>query len=462
MSNLRSKAVAGRLSAFVAGSPRTSAVLVMYALLACALLINIVFALTGQQSAAWILRGMVSGEILDAADSWNVMIVALEWLDAHPAADGNLYREVFFEQQNKFQYAPTSLVPLDALRLMGVALTPELLNNLNRVILIAGALGIGALCWLLPGRLVKGPLDADTRRARLMLAVAAPGAALLFFPFIYGYHIGQLQVWINALFVAACVAWLSGHRATTGVLIGLVCMLKPQFGLFLIWGALRREWRFTAALLATGTFGLALSVMLYGFGNHLAYLEVLSFLSRHGESYWANQSANGLMQRIFENGEIHDFGVDAFPPFHPVIYAGSMLVTVVFLAGIFRLRRGEGEAVAFYDFMLAALVFTAASPIAWEHHYGILAPIFVVIASVWVLAAPRSGPVWLGVGLCLAFFIAALPLWGLQYAPGILHVLMSHLYWAALFVLAALWGLVTGRWGRLPPGGHSLAPGETA
>ena len=461
MSNLRSKAVAGRLSAFVAGSPRTAAALAVYALLACVLLIHIMLALAGQQSGAWILRGIVSNETLEAADSWNVMIVALEWLDTHPAADGSLYREVFFEQQHKFQYAPTSLVPLDALRLMGFELTPLLLNNLNRLILLASALGVGALCWLLPERLIKGPLDADTRRARLLLAVAAPGAALLFFPLIYGYHIGQLQVWINALFVAACIAWVSGHRATTGVLIGLVCMLKPQFGLFLIWGALRREWRFTIALLATGTLGLALSVVLYGFGNHLAYLEVLSFLSRHGESYWANQSANGLMQRIFQNGEIHDFGGDAFPPFHAVIYAVSMLVTVAFLAGIFRLRRAEGEGVPFFDFMLAALVFTAASPIAWEHHYGILAPIFAVMASVWILAAPRSGRGWLGLALCLAFLIAALPLWALQYAPGLLHLLMSHLYFAALFALAALWGLVRGRWG-LPPGDTPLAAGEAA
>lgn len=447
MSNLPSQAVAGRVSAFMAGSPRTVAVLAVYGVVACVFLIHMLLALSGQHSGAWILRDLLVGEIPEAADSWNVMIVALEWLDAHPNADGSLYREVFFDQQNKFQYAPTSLVPLDALRLMGFELTPLLLNNVNRIILLATAFGIGVLCWLLPARLAGGPLDADTRRARLLLAVAAPGAAMLFFPLIYGYHLGQLQIWINALFVAACIAWLSGHRATTGVLIGLVCMLKPQFGLFLIWGALRREWRFTVALLATGTLGVILSVLLYGLGNHFGYLEVLSFLSRHGESYWANQSANGVLQRIFENGDIRDFGVDMFPPFHPIIYAGSMLVTLAFLTGLFRLRRGNGAAAPFYDFMLAALVFTAASPIAWEHHYGILAPIFAALASVWILTAPSKGRAWLGIGLAVAFVVAAVPLWELQYAPGVLHVLMSHLYFAALFVVAVLWALAGGKWG---------------
>ena len=453
MQNLPSQSVAGRLSAFVASSPRTATVLAMYGVLACVGLIQLVLAILDQHSSAWILKDLLRGHLPDAGDSWKVMMVALEWLDTHPNSDGNLYREVFFDEQNKFQYAPTSLVPLDLLRFLGFEITPVLLNSINRLLLIASALGAGVLCWMLPERLANAPLDADTRRARLLLALVAPGAAMMFFPLIYGYHLGQLQVWINALFVAACIAWASGHRAAAGVLIGLVCMLKPQFGLFLIWGFLRREWRFAVALLITGTVGLAISVALYGFGNHLGYLEVLSHLSRHGESYWANQSANGLLQRVFQNGDIHDFGIDVFPPFHPVIYAGSMLVTVSFLAIVFLLRRGEGIAVSFFDFLLAALAFTAASPIAWEHHYGILVPIFAALASVWMLSAPRSGPLWLGIGLCLAFVLAAVPLWALRYMPGVLHILMSHLFFAALFVFAALWGRVTDRWG--PPG---LAP----
>lgn len=459
MSNLPLQSVADRMSALMAGSPRTAAALSIYGVLALAALIHVILALSGQHSGAWILKDLLLGILPGAGDSWNVMTVALEWVDTHPNSDGNLYREVFFDEQNKFQYAPTSLVPLDLLRLLGFEITPALLNSINRLVLIASAIGVGIFCWLLPERLANAPLDADGRRARLMLALAAPGAAMLFFPLIYGYHLGQLQVWINGLFVAACIAWVSGHRAATGVIIGLVCMLKPQFGLFLIWGFLRREWRFTVALLVTGTVGLAISVALYGFGNHLGYLEVLAYLSRHGESYWANQSANGLLQRIFENGDIHDFGVDVFPPFHPVIYAGTMMVTIAFLALVFLLRRGEGSALSFFDFLLAALAFTLASPIAWEHHYGILVPVFAALAVVWMMASPRSGPVWLGIGVCIAFVVAAVPLWGLRYLPGLLHILMSHLYIAALFVFAALWGLVKGRWGQQKEGALATREG---
>ncbi len=438
---------AGSVRGFLIASPKSSAALAVCIGLAVVLAAHFILALAGQNSGAWILRDLAAGQVPESGDSWDVMLVALDWLDAHPNSDGSLYSDVFFDELNKFQYAPTSLLPLDLLRLLGFEITPLLLNNLNRIILLVTALGAGVLCWLLPARLAIEPHDADTRRARLILALAAPGAALMFFPLLYGYHLGQLQIWINALFTAACIAWLTGHRGGAGLLIGLVCLLKPQFGLFLLWGALRREWRFTAALAATGAAGLILSVLLYGFGNHLGYLEVLSYLSRHGESYWANQSANGLLQRIFQNGDIHDFGIDTFPPFHPIVYGISLVVTVLLLAGVFRLRRADGQSVAFFDFQLAALAFTAASPIAWEHHYGIMVPIFGTLATVWILTSACKGTVARGLYVFFAFLVAALPFWAVHAVSGIFHLMLSYLYFSALFVLAALWALVNGRWG---------------
>jgi len=47
-------------------------------------------------------------------DSWRPMRSALLHLDRRP--DQPLYQSVFFEQGEKFQYAPTSLLALDALR----------------------------------------------------------------------------------------------------------------------------------------------------------------------------------------------------------------------------------------------------------------------------------------------------------------------------------------------------------
>ncbi len=446
MSKLLSSGPLVRVSTYLRGSPRTAAALAVGALLALVLAVHIAVALLGQQSAFWILRDLFRGQLVEQGDSWNVMVLARDWLQAHRGADGELYREIFFDQKIKFQYAPTSLLPMELIALFGLEPTVPLLNGLNRAIFHVTVLAMGVLGWLLPERLAAGPLDADARRARLLLALAAPAATLLFFPLLYAYDVGQLQVWISALFVGACIAWITDRRIVAGVLIGLVCLLKPQFGLFAVWGLLRREWSFTVALCVTGAAGLGLSVLTYGFASHLAYLEVLSHLSRHGESFWANQSANGLLQRIFGNGEFRVFDPSGFPPFHPGVYAGTLLVTLTLIVGLFITRRSRGEFVAAYDFLLAALAFTAASPIAWEHHYGVLMPMFAVLAATWIFRdmrpVYRMPVVWIG----LAFLLAAVPLWSPATVTGLLHVLQSHLYFAALVVLAVLWRLTQGGW----------------
>ena len=379
-------------------------------------------------------------------------MLAHDWLRDNPDADGQLYRELFFAGGNKFQYAPTSLLPLEVFALLGIEPATHLLNTINLLFVLATALVMARISWLLPEYLGGAPLDEDARRARTWLTIAAPVATLLFTPVMYGYELGQLQVWINALFAGACLAWITGRKGMAGVLIALVCLMKPQFGLFVVWGLLRREWRFSVFLIATGLAGGLLSLWLYGFGNHLAYLEVLSFLSRHGESFWANQSANGLLHRVFGSVGTREFDASGFPPYNLLVSGGTLIVSLALFAVFLLLRRGQGRAAALYDFLLAALVFTIASPIAWEHHYGVTLPMFAVL--LWALlekAPPRALTLW-GAGLAVLFLMVAVRFVPIKYAPGPLHVLQSHIYIAALCLLALLWRLAQGGWRVTLPG----------
>src|SRR5262249_54295985 len=159
---------------------------------------------------------------------------------------------IFFREHLKFQYAPTSLLPYAGLDAIGLAPEPVLLNRINRVLLLLSAIGVGALAWMLMKRLERVPGDPNVRLAG---AIVMGGAVLLFFPMTYGYQLGQLQVWSNALFIFACIAWLKERRILAGVLLGLVCLMKPQLAVFALWGLLRREWRFLGALVATGVVG---------------------------------------------------------------------------------------------------------------------------------------------------------------------------------------------------------------
>ncbi|RYD84490.1 MAG: DUF2029 domain-containing protein, partial [Sphingomonadales bacterium] len=243
--------------------------------------------------------------------------------------------------------------------------------------------------------------------------------------------------WINLLFVGAVIAWLCDRRSLAGILIGLVCLMKPQFGLFLVWGLFRREWRFAIALALTGLAGLLLSIALYGFENHLAYLQVLSYLSQHGEAFWPNQSVNGLMHRLVTEGP-HDFHAESFPAANVIVTLTTMVTSAALMALALFFRRGEGENARLADFLLAGVVFTAASPIAWEHHYGILAPAFVALALMFASTPAYRAHIPVIAGFAVAFFFASSYLPYFRYVPSLFSPVQSYLFFAALGILAML------------------------
>ncbi|MBX9746842.1 MAG: DUF2029 domain-containing protein [Hyphomonadaceae bacterium] len=367
-----------------------------------------------------------------SADSWRVMIAALNWVQTGP--DGTLYEEIFFRQRMKFQYPPTSLLPLSALQALGAELTPQLLNSINRVAFGLTAVAMGALAWLLARH---ANWDRDMRLAASVLAAAS---VFLLYPLIYAFHIGQIQVWLSLFFVCACICWVLDRRALAGLFIGLICLIKPQLALFGVWALWRREWRFAAALAATGAVGGLVSIWLYGIANHFAYLEPLSFMARHGETYAPNQSFNGLLNRMFGAEDLFAFDMGSFPPYRPIVYIGTLITTLAILFFALWGRTREDNARPLADFMLAGLAFTIASPIAWEFHYGVLAPIFVALFFIAAtMSDQRRRRCWLAATAVL-FATAALghAVYSLRI-PSPFHLVQSYLLYAGLAVLTMLW-----------------------
>lgn len=367
-------------------------------------------------------------------DSWGPMAEAVDQFKADPG--GRLYEALFFDRGVKFQYPPTSLLPWLAMDQVGVSLSYVTLNHLNRLVLIANAIAVGWLVWLL---LKRAGLTAQDPRAGHGLAILCGFACLFYYPMTMAWYLGQIQVWINALFAFACVAWLLDKRILAGVLIAGVTLIKPQFGLFAVWGLIRRDWRFTGAFAGFGGVVGLISLAIFGLQNHLDYLAVLSELSRHGESYLNNQSVNGLLNRLFQNGPNLEFEHRALPPYNPFIHAVTLLSSAA-LIGLALWPRKDASKSGLFDFMFAATAFTIASPIAWEHHYGVTAP---VVAGLFCLLAARPDTrprEWWTFALCFVF--AALSLRFLDITASTpLNVLQSHLFFAGLGFLYLLWTL---------------------
>ena len=100
-------------------------------------------------------------------------------------------------------------------------------------------------------------------------------------------------------FALAILCYITGYETIAGILLGLMASIKPQYALFIIWGLLRGNKRLAIAMIVTGALGLLLGIREFGFAMYVDYLRGLSFLAQHGESFYSNQSFNGLVGRFF-------------------------------------------------------------------------------------------------------------------------------------------------------------------
>ena len=379
------------------------------------------------------LKVVLSFQYLD--DSWTPMHAAIEaWMRHDPRG---LYGATF-EAGTKFQYPPSAIFA--AMPAHALGLGP--FSAVYRVIALAFFTLVVVATQQILVRQVPGRGDAASSTARSAVGfVLLAALGMTFHPISRAIELGQIQIWLDGLFAAALMAWIAGGRIAPGVLIGLICLIKPQLSLFLVWAALRREWRFAFALGITGAVGLALSVAVFGLKDHLAYVGVLSFLAERGESFYANQSINGVLNRIVGLSDPENYNnvtwlLDSFPPYDPLVRYGTLATSLAILGLAVVPRKRLSDARRGLDFCIMALACTIASPVAWEHHYGVVFPIFAVALGAlwgrgaWLAALAVS---YLAVGQFLPFLnlLAATPFNFVQsyvLAGGLL--LMGLLYWA--------------------------------
>lgn len=224
---------------------------------------------------------------------------------------------------------------------------------------------------------------AVRRRPTAVEIVAAVVGALAFFPLLHALQLNQATLAVSVGLGVAFVALLVERPVVAGVAIGLACAIKPHLALVLPLLAFHAR-RAVLGALVTGAALLAGSLAYAGLGNHVAYAtKVLPTIAR-GYPYWANQSANGLYQRLFIDADIGVFVLP--PPYAPV----QALTTVTLVVGyavaasvVFRARRRADLAPLVLAF--AWLVCTLISPVGWQHHY---------VPALFVLALLRRSPGW--------------------------------------------------------------------
>jgi len=357
--------------------PPASRALAVFLLLNSVVLNLSVRQCTHQPTSLSYTRMFLTPEVHVWDDSWRPMQAALQYLEEH--RDESVYEEVFFRHHVKFQYPPMSLLPLKVLNALQVGVDARTLNTWSRPAVVAIALVL-ALIFRMRLSLARGDALADGLPALALYGALALGFTLTFYPVVLAFELGQIQTWITLLFACAALAWISGQTMVAGVLCGLIACVKPQWALLLPWAFVRRRWRFAGGLAVTAGLVTLASIAIFGLASHLDYFRVLRAMAEHGESFYANQSINGLLQRLIHGGG--EWRTNAFPEYNRWVYAGTMASSLVIVAFaiFFRFREHAHERTA--DFSIAVLSFTMASPIAWEHHYGVMLILFALAVPV--------------------------------------------------------------------------------
>lgn len=357
-----------------------------------------------------------------------------------PAGDASLYG-VFFDDRIKFQYPPTALFVLDLFPSRWFdgpdSLQPG--SRMNQLLTWASRAAVAftiLICVLLyekSWRLTNGE-NATSTRDRLIVVACGVLLGATFYPIVRAHILGQIQIFIDCLIAAALLAYATRRRGLAGACIGLCCLIKPQYGLLLAWGLLRRDGRFSLGLVAVAGMGFMAALLRYGFENHLEYVRVLRFIALHGEAYWPNQSVNGLLNRLLDNGDPLHFDRYSFPPYHAVVYFGTLLSSlVIVMVALWPARARPADAL---DLAIALLGATLAAPVAWEHHYGILLPIFALATPIVLRGESKLGGVLLLASYLTVANALLRPAWLLR--DPVRELLASHLLFGALLLFAVL------------------------
>jgi len=367
-------------------------------------------------------------------DSLGAMLPALKSFAANPQVSP--YQAVFFHDNVKFQYPLTSLLPLYFLQRLGVG-DDDQSTIFNSACCIA-LLGILLLSIFIALRLNRGGgPNTSAWSTRVIVSTTVAAACLLFYPITRGLELGQIQTILTFGFTAAFCCWIWGREKTSGVILGVMVLVKPQYALFLVWAPLRKRFGAFVSCIAAIAAGVIVSLCVFGFHNNMDYLKVLHFIGLHGESYATNQSMNGLLNRLLFNGDNLIWDEKAFAPFNPIVYAGTVLSFVALVGFSLFFPCGPQRKSGADDFACCLLVATMASPIAWEHHYGILFPIFIWL---WFGKSTRPVPRSRTIFIALAYFLTSdnIKVFDRLASIPVLNVFQSYLFFGALIVLILL------------------------
>jgi hypothetical protein len=127
-------------------------------------------------------------------------------------------------------------------------------------------------------------------------------AFMLSVPLYRNLEFGQFYVLLLLLIVAACWAYLRGHRALAGALVAIAAACKIFPLVFIVFFLRRRDWRALFWGIVTALAAASVSVAAFGWNVHRTYLREILPWAMRGEAmppYVPVASISGVLHRLF-------------------------------------------------------------------------------------------------------------------------------------------------------------------
>lgn len=193
---------------------------------------------------------------------------------------------------------------------------------------------------------------------------------------------GQLSL---LLLYPITLAWIhvrKGHWQQAGIVLGLVCSIKPFLLIFVPYLILKRQYAALVNFLLTiGALYLA-GFMFFGKQVHLQWIDKLGAI----DWYWATMNASilGFLTRNFSET----------PIFSPVMNASDLIIALWFFLGgtiaaltcwvIYADQTDQSEQTVDRAFALLLLASLLLSPLGWQYYvFFSLGPLSTMIYSWW-------------------------------------------------------------------------------
>jgi hypothetical protein len=206
------------------------------------------------------------------------------------------------------------------------------------------------------------------RRSEEKWGVADIGALLAWAPLQSAVSLNQLAWVLWPLLIATWWLWRSGRWTAGAIPFGIALSLKSFLGLFLVWLALRRQWRALAVAIASAAAGFAVGALAYGTDSVRAWIAAVA--SVRWSFALMNASLRGLLARTLTSDGAVVTPVADLPalvtPLFAVAAAAVMIVTLI------RTRRADVDR-SWPVLMAGALL---VSPLGWIYYCWWMLPGF--------------------------------------------------------------------------------------